>query len=528
MMAMTLTQRKSKRVHRPPLPFDLLGTAYIRRKRARDNAAAAAVQEQRTNVGPTEGNSEEEDATCPRWCRPDGVGAEVLGGMTTTEVQNMVAAKKAWDTIEAALIKGMACCAVCGRAAMGGPHSKYKRSTTELKPEEDGSVVAPAHQSNPIMAALYTNARGKLHACEACQRDPERRARMARMWPTATEDMVLDMVDVVNLPPGAALELSIMRTPVRLADRYKGFLHASCVADMDPAVVGGPLVNWLTSDEAHGAADTLVDVLERQRERGNPLYTQYQTMLEVTATAQDGGGPSTGVPILGRDSITPILDACQGRDVTAGTLDATQNKCSLMAATDAHNVLEQPELEAIHKMPRGNAAYFAGSTLTRAGFEERHMSLATGVGLHPLVTVESGLFPYLFEHGVGFYQGPERLDHYLGMRMNALFTPFTLVREYVLIMAQILMATQLLNNVKARALEKAHEQELLARPNDTARVDGNAWQSASFQAKWWGPPHTTSASCRTCSRRLRTRASPPYFGRPPLMRCVSSLLRHDA
>ena len=140
-----------------------------------------------------------------------------------------------------------------------------------------------------------------------------------------------------------------------------------------------------------------------------------------------------------------------------------------MAATDAGNVLEQHELEAIHKMPRGNAAYFAGSTLTRVGFEERHMSLATGVGLHPLVTVESSLFPYLFERGAGFYQGPERLDHYLSMRMNALFTPFTLVREFVLIMAQILMATQLLNNVKARALEKAHEQELLARPNDTAR-----------------------------------------------------------
>jgi hypothetical protein len=48
--------------------------------------------------------------------------------------------------------------------------------------------------------------------------------------------------------------------------------------------------------------------------------------------------------------------------------------------------------------------------------------------------LEMALFPFLFPHGHGDYNGKTHFNEYLKYRMNALLSPFTLYKPYLLYM----------------------------------------------------------------------------------------------
>ncbi len=48
--------------------------------------------------------------------------------------------------------------------------------------------------------------------------------------------------------------------------------------------------------------------------------------------------------------------------------------------------------------------------------------------------LEMALFPFLFPRGHGVYNGKSHFNEYLKYRMNALFSPFTLYKPYLLYM----------------------------------------------------------------------------------------------
>jgi hypothetical protein len=48
--------------------------------------------------------------------------------------------------------------------------------------------------------------------------------------------------------------------------------------------------------------------------------------------------------------------------------------------------------------------------------------------------LEMTLFPFLFPHGHGDYSGKTHFNEYLKYRMNALLSPFTLYKPYLLYM----------------------------------------------------------------------------------------------
>lgn len=55
-----------------------------------------------------------------------------------------------------------------------------------------------------------------------------------------------------------------------------------------------------------------------------------------------------------------------------------------------------------------------------------------------ILTAESGIFPCLFPHGEGFNTGAMRMLDYIKLRWQQLFSPFSLLKTYALVMAQVI------------------------------------------------------------------------------------------
>jgi hypothetical protein len=81
------------------------------------------------------------------------------------------------------------------------------------------------------------------------------------------------------------------------------------------------------------------------------------------------------------------------------------------------------------------------------------------------MTLESALFPFLFPHGIGAYDGRTTLSEYLKYRMSTLFSPFTLYKPYLLYMYDIRQSVQLLKEVSQTCLDKEIKQTKQAHPN---------------------------------------------------------------
>jgi hypothetical protein len=50
------------------------------------------------------------------------------------------------------------------------------------------------------------------------------------------------------------------------------------------------------------------------------------------------------------------------------------------------------------------------------------------------LSLEMAMFPFLFPHGHGVYDGKTHFNEYLKYKMSALFSPFTLYKPYLLYM----------------------------------------------------------------------------------------------
>lgn len=62
---------------------------------------------------------------------------------------------------------------------------------------------------------------------------------------------------------------------------------------------------------------------------------------------------------------------------------------------------------------------------------------AAGATTLPTVSLDNALFPFLHPGGVGAFKSGDSLSLLLRQRMQQLFSPFTLVKEYLLVMFQV-------------------------------------------------------------------------------------------
>jgi hypothetical protein len=189
----------------------------------------------------------------------------------------------------------------------------------------------------------------------------------------------------------------------------------------------------------------LNDVLEHQLPT-NPLLQKWKTIMEA-----DFPGDARGVPVVGSAAIHSVVHKHQEKDPTphilgaanepsAGPMHAHLNSMDrniLGGVTDTPDLVQQHELSS-GRGAATNKVYYAGETERRNGVQERHMCDLQGcTQSDPRLTVESGVFPFLFPNGLGFNVGLLALADYLCQRMQQLWSPFTLVKEYLLVMYQV-------------------------------------------------------------------------------------------
>ena len=79
--------------------------------------------------------------------------------------------------------------------------------------------------------------------------------------------------------------------------------------------------------------------------------------------------------------------------------------------------------------------------------------------------IGSALFPILFPHRTGDYDGRTTLSKYLKYPMSTLFSPFTLYKPYLLYMYDICQSVQLLKKNSQTCLDKEIKQTKQAHPN---------------------------------------------------------------
>jgi hypothetical protein len=286
---------------------------------------------------------------------------------------------------------------------------------------------------------------------------------------------------------GLPLMLGVIKCGVRIATRINGFLSAEPTSKLP--LVDGPLIAY----DEHSAytpsemAELVSTALQQQKDIGNPVIAEYLTVFERAAlghasqlpeseqqqqqqpsvaascctscsdncnnsgsesdcsdagddmAASDGVAsvlPEHAVPVVPGHVARHILQRVQQRNTTAVSVEETQARLGMAAVMHTGSLTAQEELAEARKR-RNNHAYFAGEVQRRGSAVQQLMCTATGLTTIADLTVDLAIFPYLFPTGEGHFDGTIRFSEYIKMRSMQVFSRFTLVREYMLVMIQV-------------------------------------------------------------------------------------------
>ena len=127
---------------------------------------------------------------------------------------------------------------------------------------------------------------------------------------------------------------------------------------------------------------------------------------------------------------TPPSRTTQARDPRA-TAPETGGNCSLTATMTCAEQQENNKLKV-------DMLFCCGNVVRRDnGAEEEVISDAFGAAQTHQLAFDAAMFPMLHPRGLGGYQRGDSLCTMLQQRMQQLFSPFTLQKEYVLVMSQV-------------------------------------------------------------------------------------------
>jgi hypothetical protein len=189
------------------------------------------------------------------------------------------------------------------------------------------------------------------------------------------------------------------------------------------------LIAWSDNNgEVDDCATALIDILTRNINT-NPILKEYSTILETSIGEHLH---NHAVSVLPPDVIPSVVQTAQARHPTA-------NQEAMAAANPLCTAIDLDAQQPAHERQQ-RTAYLAGETIRRGTAQKRPLhAQPDGTTSTPLLTVESALFPVLFPKGRNFFTGEGRmtLSTYLEQRMMALFSPWTLIKEYPLLMYQV-------------------------------------------------------------------------------------------
>ena len=325
----------------------------------------------------------------------------------------------------------------------GGPSAAAAAAAV---PAAEAAVVAPsaAPAAPPAGAAAAAAVLpSRYWSCEACRRNPARRKEHELWWQVPIHDaaggadagVVSAWLErfraMITWPAGAILDLAVLRCGVRWVRRLRGYTHSAAV-DGAPDLVSGPLVGWDVKDIAPGASDRIAAEFTGAAaflRASHPLAQRFTMVHERVFGHPVEALPA--VPVLRGAAVLPGVAAQQARDPRDTAMAPTGGGSSVTAAAD------DAAASAARPPPRG-LAFQLGQLVSRAtGAVSRAFGTVDGTTSTAELSVDGALFPLLHPRGRGALRPGDSICNVAKQRISQLFSPFTLVKEYVLIMNMV-------------------------------------------------------------------------------------------
>jgi hypothetical protein len=252
-------------------------------------------------------------------------------------------------------------------------------------------------------------------------------------------------------------------------------------------------------------APTLQWLLDEMVANNSWILRDYACMFEL------GGGP--GIVVLPRDAIEHIVRRVRSRDARSAEAIEAQASDEEEAAADERIAARARDLVTLDNAVLGphdsgapfeaNKKVFIVGTATRRTrpwgppqpqAQAQETITAGSAGIGGAMPLEAGMFPFLFPHGRGFFDGTNTygagkfgIVEYLSMRLNGMFTPFTMHGPYILLMYQLRQAHLLISQTSETAIagelmRVSEERRARGDPDDGGQ---EAWSSV---VRWRLPP----------------------------------------
>lgn len=308
-------------------------------------------------------------------------------------------------------VEKLQCCAYCGAVKFhtGRPWRSRAPAIHPFSPY--GRKVYP-------MQSATLDEQGRWIVCDICAKcNKARDGRMEHVpsYPPeylrgllSTDPMHLELLSVVDVSQG-------------LRTRALGYCSGQLV---NGSVLDNPLLTWdrnlqKCTDAAAiaGGVTPLLDTLAAH----NPLVSTCKTMLEREH-------PKSGNTVLGYSCLRSMLST-QGARSIATVMSEGQVPLAMSLGLDIGTLTcSQSSYRSGHVVLRADAVEARGERVLL--FDITNSGLCTEAPLADR-TMEEAVHPYLFPYGLGSHKSG-KLGLYCGHRASMLFSPFTLVPQYML------------------------------------------------------------------------------------------------
>lgn len=190
----------------------------------------------------------------------------------------MAAAGDDWQQRCRCFVKDMRGCGWCGRVAFAADSNSLFTNMRQLQSNTTPCGVA----ANPILQPI-SGAPKEDHwwACAACYNSPKRRKLQEKVQQPLTEDDVCTIKALLQLPPGAALQLSVLKCGLRVVQRAYGYWQAEPMAKAP--LMSGPLAVYNSDSRVWDKVSTdhmLQLIIKAHLDNEHPVFSQFKTMWE--------------------------------------------------------------------------------------------------------------------------------------------------------------------------------------------------------------------------------------------------------
>jgi hypothetical protein len=201
------------------------------------------------------------------------------GGLTKEDLEFLDAAGNDWDQRCQGFVTNMRACGWCGRVAFAAESNPLHANMRQLKSNGTPCGVA----ANPILQPISKAKKESCWwACQACANSSQRRKLQKKIQPPLTDDDQETIKALLQLPPGASLQVSVLKCGLRVVQRAYGYWQATPMANAP--LMSGPLAVYNTETRVWDkvATDHMLQLIVKQHlSNSHPIFTKYQTMWEM-------------------------------------------------------------------------------------------------------------------------------------------------------------------------------------------------------------------------------------------------------